>query len=65
MAYLNHGDDDHHDEQIDGDGDLQKEHGLYQVISVFMPFLLCSTFTCDNVFVYICGSEVERSLSNV
>ena len=27
MAYLNHGDDDHHDEQIDGDGDLQMNMG--------------------------------------
>jgi len=34
-------------------GDPQRNNGLYQVISVLMPFLLCSTFTCDNVFVYI------------
>ena len=40
-----------HDEQIDGDGDgdPQCDNGLYQVISVLMPFLLYSTFICDDV----------------
>jgi len=42
---MDHGDGDCHDEQIDGDGD----NGLYQVISVLMSFLLCSTFICDDV----------------
>jgi len=48
---MDHGDGDHHDEQIDGngDGDPQSDNGLYQVISVLMPFLLCSTFICDDV----------------
>jgi hypothetical protein len=27
--------------------------GYTKSISVLMPFLLCSTFTCDNVFVYM------------
>ena len=35
MAYTDHGDEDHHDEQIDGDGDPQSGNGLYQVIFVF------------------------------
>jgi len=35
------GDGDHHDEQIDGDGDPKSDNGIYQVISVFMPF--CNT----------------------
>ena len=39
--------------EINGDGDPQRNNGLYQVISVLMSFLLCSTFTCDNVFVYM------------
>jgi len=33
----------------DGDGDPQSDNGLYQVISVLMPFLLCFTFICDDV----------------
>jgi hypothetical protein len=45
---MNHGDGDHHDEQFDGDP--QRNNGLYQVISVLMTFLLCSTFTCDSCF---------------
>ncbi|CAD6261418.1 unnamed protein product [Miscanthus lutarioriparius] len=53
MAYMDHGDGDHHEEQFKGDGDPQRNNGLYHVISVLMPFLLCSTFTCDNVFVYM------------
>lgn len=64
MAYLDHGDGDHHDEQIVGDGDPQRHNGLYQVLSVLMPFLLCSTFTCDNVLSTF-DSEIERSLGNV
>jgi hypothetical protein len=28
---MNHGDGDHHDEQFDGDGDPQRNNGLYQV----------------------------------
>jgi len=50
---MDHGDVDHHDRQIDGDGDPQSDNGLYQVISVLMPFLLCSTCICDDVFVCI------------
>jgi len=46
---MDHGDGDRHDEQIDGDGDPQSGNGLYQVIFVLMPFLLCSTFICDDV----------------
>jgi hypothetical protein len=43
---MDHGDGDHHDVQINGDGDPQSEDGLYQVIYVIMSFLLlCSTFT--------------------
>jgi len=53
MAYMDHGDGDHHEEQFDGDGDPQRNIGLYHVISVLMSFLLYSTFTCDNVFVYM------------
>jgi hypothetical protein len=53
MAYKDLGDGDHHDEQIDRDGDLQIFNGLCQVLSVFMPSLLCSTFICDDVFVYM------------
>jgi hypothetical protein len=56
---MDHGDGNYHDEQIDGDGDPQIDKGLYQVISVYMSFLLCSTFMCGNIFVYICDSEVE------
>ena len=52
---MDHGDGDHHDEEIDGngDGDPQSDNGLYQVISVLMSFLLCSTFICDEVFFYM------------
>jgi len=46
---MDHGDGDHHDEQINGDGDTQSDNELYQVISVLMPFLLCSTFIRDDV----------------
>jgi hypothetical protein len=43
---MDHGDGDHHDVQINGDGDPQSDNGLYQVIYVKMSFLLlCSTFT--------------------
>jgi len=48
---MDHG--DHHDEHINGDGDPQSDNGLYQVISMLMSFLLCSTFIRDNVFVYM------------
>ena len=47
---MDHGDGDHHEEQFDGDGDPQRNIGLYHVIFVLMSFLLCSTFMCDNVF---------------
>jgi len=53
MAYLDHGDGDHHDEHIHGDADPQSDNGLYQVKYVFMPLLLCSTFICNDVFVYM------------
>ena len=50
---MDHGDGDHHDGQIHGDEDPQSANGLYRVISVLMSFLLCSTFICDDVFVYM------------
>ena len=50
---MDHEDGDHHDEQFHGDGDPQRNNGLYQVISMLMPFLRCSIFTCDDVFVYM------------
>lgn len=31
---MDHGDGDHHDEQIDGDGDPLSDNGLYQVINL-------------------------------
>jgi len=52
-VYVDHGDGDHHDEQIDGDRDPQSDNGLYKVIYVLMSFLLCSTFICNDVFVYM------------
>ena len=61
---MEHGDGDHHEEQFDGDGDPQRNNGLYHVISMLMPILLYSTFTCDNV-LSTCDGEVERSLDNV
>ena len=50
---MDHGDGDHHDEQIHGDGYPQSDNGLYQVIYVLMSFLLCSTFICNDIFVYM------------
>jgi len=38
-----------------GGGDPQSDNGLYQVIYVLILFLLCSTFICDDVFVYMCA----------
>jgi len=36
---MDHGDGDHHDEQMDGYGDPQIDNGLYQVIIVFNVIL--------------------------
>jgi hypothetical protein len=52
---MDHGYGDHHDEQINGDGDPQSDNRLYQVISVLMSFLLHSTFICNDVFIYMCA----------
>lgn len=59
-----HGDGDHHGGQIGGDVDLQRDTGLYQVISVIDAILLlCSIFTYDSCLLSTCGSEsIERSL---
>jgi len=48
---MDHGDGDHHDEQIDGYGDPQTDNGL-------IPSHICVkchsyTFICDDVFVYM------------
>jgi hypothetical protein len=53
MAYVNHGDGDRHGEQKDGDRDPQKEPWAIPSHTCLMPFLLHSTFICDDVFVYI------------
>ncbi|CAD6255986.1 unnamed protein product [Miscanthus lutarioriparius] len=67
MAYMDYGDGDHHEEQFDGDGDPQRNNGLYHVISVLMSILLYSTFTLmapSNSTPFALRSVLEKDKLN-